>query len=205
MVFIRVLEWLLRLAPAWLTWRIGSRAQSEVHSWTRYNPTLRTYRYGVLRRFFIWGTDHPVVFATSVGLLAASVAYLLAVQKWTASWSFPATELKPDFDIAAFFGVPWTVQATLVVLVYPIVLSFIALMLQRKANSSVSLRVYILDSAVVPAGASSLGLLLVMGAQYFAAPYNSSPFVATFMAPLLVMNGVWLLLNVLLTDRKSVV
>jgi len=147
----------------------------------------------------MWGTDHPVVFAASVGLLAAGAAYLLAIQKWTAPWGLPAPELKPDFDVAAFAGVPWSVQATLVALVYPIVLSFIALMLQRKAHSTVSLRVYILDSAVVPAGASSVGLLLAMGTQYFATPYSAPCFLAKFMAPLLAMNGVWLLVNVLLT------
>lgn len=74
-----------------------------------------------------------------------------------------------DFDVGAFTGVPWTVQATLVALVYPIVLSFIALMLQRKAHSSVALRVYVLDSAVVPAGASSVGLL-VDGSSIFRYP-----------------------------------
>ena len=148
----------------------------------------------------MWGTDHPVVFAASVGLLLAGTAYLLAIQKWTAQWGVPAPELKADFDVAAFAGVPWSVQATLVVLVYPIVLSFVALMLQRRAHSTVSLRVYILDSAVVPAGASSVGLLLAMGAQYFATPYSTPYFLANFMAPLLTMNGTWLLVNVLLTS-----
>jgi hypothetical protein len=147
----------------------------------------------------MWGTDHPVFFAISVGLFAAGTAYLLAIQKWTAPWGLLAPELKADFDVAAFAGVPWSVQATLVALVYPIVLSFIALMLQRKAHSTVSLRVYILDSGVVPAGASSVGLLLVMGTQYFASPYASAHLLVNLIAPLLVMNGVWLLMNVLLT------
>lgn len=194
-----MLEWLQGFAPAWVTGRIGPRARREVRSWTRGNPTLRTYRYGLVRRFLMWGTDHPVVFAASIGLLAAGSAYLLAIQKWTAPWGLPAPVIKADFDIAAFAGVPWSVQSTLVALVYPIVLSFITLMLQRKAHSAVSLRVYILDSAVVPAGASSVGLLLVMGAQYFGTPYSSPCFLAKFMAPLLAMNGAWLLVNVVLT------
>ncbi|MGC4367993.1 hypothetical protein [Hydrogenophaga sp. R2] len=193
------MERVLQLIPAWITGRIGPRARREVRSWTRGNATLRTYRYDPLRRLLIWGTDHPVVFAALVGLVAAAAAYLLAVQQWAPSWGLPAPQLKTDFDVAAYAGVPWSVQATLVALVYPIVLSFIALMLQRKAHSTVSLRVYILDSAVVPAGASSLGLLLAMGAQYFATPYSSSSILAKFMAPLLAMNGTWLFVNVLLT------
>jgi hypothetical protein len=132
-------------------------------------------------------------------VVAACIAYLIAVQQWAPAWRLAAPALNHDFDIAAYTGVPWSVQATLVALVYPIVLSFIALMLQRKAHSTVALRVYVLDSAVVPAGASSVGLLVAMGAQYFAAPYSTPAFLAEHIAPLLAMNGAWLLINVLLT------
>lgn len=147
----------------------------------------------------MWSTDHPVVFALSAGVAAACIAYLVAVQEWTTPWRLPAPVLKADFDVAAYTAVPWSVQATLVALVYPIVLSFIALMLQRKAHSTVALRVYVLDSAVVPAGASSIGLLVAMGAQYFATPYSTRCLLAEYMAPLLAMNGAWLFINVLLT------
>jgi hypothetical protein len=161
---------LLAILPAWLTARIGSRAGREVRSWTKNNATLRTLQYGRFRRFLMWSTDHAVVFALLVG--AACIAYLVAVQQWT-PWRVAAPVLKQDFDVAAYAGVPWSVQATLVALVYPIVLSFIALMLQRKAHSTVALRVYVFDSAVVPAGASSIGLLVALGVQYFAAPYST--------------------------------
>lgn len=154
---------LLTVFPSWLTGRIDPRARREVRTWTKNNATLRTLQYGRFRRFLIWSTDHPVAFAASSGLAAAGVAYLTALQDWTAPWNLPPPKLKADFDIAAYTGVPWSVQATLVALVYPIVLSFIALMLQRKAHSTVALRVYVLDSAVVPAGASSVGLLVAMG------------------------------------------
>ena len=183
----------------YITGRIDPRARSEVSTWTHGNATLRTYRYSRLRRLLIFGTDHPFTFATSVGLLAATTAYLLAIQEWTAPWVIPAPVLKKDFDASAFFGVPWSIQATLVALVYPIVVSFIALMLQRKAHSTVSLRVYILDSAVIPAGTSSVGLLIAIGVQYFVTPYGSDEFPADLIPPLLVMNGVWLLINLLLT------
>lgn len=190
---------LLAALPAWITGRIGPRARTEVRSWTKNNATLRTLQYGKFRRLLIWSTDHPLVFAMLAGAAATCIAYLAAVQKWTAPWGLAAPVLKADFDVAAYTGVPWSVQATLVALVYPIVLSFIALMLQRKAHSTVALRVYVLDSAVVPAGASSIGLLVVLGAQYFATPYSTSSFLAKYMAPMLVMNGAWMLINVLLT------
>lgn len=190
---------LLAVLPAGLTGRIESRARREVHSWTKNNATLRTLQYSRFRRFLMWSTDHLVVFALSAGVAAACIAYFLAIQEWATPWRLAAPELKSDFDVGAYAGVPWSVQATLVALVYPIVLSFIALMLQRKEHSTIGLRVYILDSAVAPAGASSIGLLVAMGAQYFATPYSTQPLLAEYMAPLLVMNGAWLFINVLLT------
>lgn len=190
---------LLEFFPAWLTGRIEPRARRVVRSWTKNNATLRTFQYGIFRRLLMWSTDHPMVFALAAGVAAACIAYLVAVQEWTTPWRLAAPKLKNDFDIGAYTGVPWSIQATLVALVYPIVLSFIALMLQRKAHSTVALRVYVLDSAIVPAGASSVGLLVAMGVQYFAAPYSTSALLAEYMAPLLIMNGTWLLINVLLT------
>ncbi|MFC5519876.1 hypothetical protein [Polaromonas jejuensis] len=134
-----------------------------------------------------------------MGAIAASVAYIIAGHHWGSVPHLPGTKLDEKFDPAAYTGVPWSVQATLVALVYPIVLSFIALMLQRRAHSTVALRVYVLDSAVVPAGASSIGLLLAMGMQYFATPYSTPCFLAEHMASLLVMNGTWFATNVFLT------
>ncbi|TPG24956.1 hypothetical protein EAH83_11030 [Variovorax ginsengisoli] len=147
----------------------------------------------------IWGTDRPVTFALLMGAIAAATSYLLVCADWILGWRIPAPKLASGFDLSAFAGVPWSVQATLVALVYPLVLSFIALTLQRKAHSTVSLRVYILDSAVVPAGASSIGLLIALGVEYFITPYKTDELMVSLMAPLLAASGIWLLFNVLLT------
>lgn len=137
--------------------------------------------------------------ATCSFAVALAIAYATSIQKLKQLWHLPPPPLREGFDLGAYTGVPWSVQATLVALVYPIVLAFIALMLQRKAYSTVALRAYVLDSAIAPAGASSVGLLVLMGAEYFATPYITPDAVAPWMAPLLVTNGVWLLINVSLT------
>lgn len=191
----RLLSWL----PGRLTGRAGPRARREVRGWTKNNATLRTMRYGRFRRLLLWSADHPVIFALLMGTVAAGAAYIITGNHWGSLPHLPKTKLNEKFDLAAYTGVPWSVQATLVALVYPIVLSFIALMLQRRAHSTVALRVYVLDSAVVPAGASSIGLLLAMGAQYFATPYSTPEFLDEHMASLLIMNGTWIAANLFLT------
>lgn len=191
----RLLQWL----PGWVTGQVEPRARRQVSSWTQNNATLRTFKYGRFRRFLLWSTDHPLAFALFMGSMAVSVAYAIAGQQWGFMPHLTGPDLDPKFDPAAYTGVPWSVQATLVALVYPIVLSFMALMLQRKAHSTVALRAYVLDSCVVPAGASSICLLLVMGAQYFAAPYSTQGFLTEYMALLLLMNGTWFTCNLFLT------
>lgn len=104
---------LLTIFPGWLTGRIGPRARRQVRTWTKNNTTLRTLQYGRFRRFLIWSTDHPVVFATLSGLAAAGIAYLTAMQSWAAPWNLQPPKLKADFNIAAYTGVPWGVQVQL--------------------------------------------------------------------------------------------
>ncbi|MYN40323.1 hypothetical protein GTP55_13150 [Duganella sp. FT109W] len=138
------------------------------------------------------------MFSFAIGLLAALISRICTRQN---SWwpTLPVPALRPDFDISAFASVPWSVQATIVALVYPIVVSFIAILLQRKAHSTVALRAYLLDSGVVPSGASSIALLIAMGIQYLASPYATSAVLAQCFVPLIIANGAWLTINVLLT------
>lgn len=192
--------WLISLFPGWLTGSAGSQARRVVNRWTQNNETLRTLRYGWIRRFLLWNADHPVIFAILIGAFTAGVAYIVDGHHWADKVpNLPKLTLGEEFELSSYTAVPWGVQATLVALVYPIVLSFIALMLQRRAQSTVALRVYVLDSAIVPAGASSIGLLLAMGVQYFAAPYIKQSFITEHMASLPVMNGTWFVINVFLT------
>lgn len=194
-----MVAWLLSCLPSWITGRAGPKARREVAGWTKGNTTLRTLRYEGFRRLLLRGTDRPGRFAFVVALAALAIAYLSTAVSLRYIPRLPELTLDAKFDAAAFTGVPWSVQATLVALVYPIVLSFMALMLQRRVHSTVALRVYVLDSGVVPAGASSIALVLAMGLQYCATPYSTPEFLQTFMPALLVMNGSWLAFNLFLT------
>lgn len=190
---------LLLLLPSWVTGRIGPKARSEVKGWRKNNATLKMFKYGSIQRILMWGAGRPVMFAVSVGVFTSFFAYVIAGQQWAFVPHLSSPKVDSHFDLATYAGLPWGVQATLVALVYPIVLSFIALMLQRRSHSVVALHVYILDSGVIPAGASSIGLLVVMGAQYFATPYSTLGFLEEYFAALLIFNGTWFVGNLFLT------
>jgi hypothetical protein len=60
----------------------------------------------------------------------------------------------------------WVIQATLAGLVYPIVLSFVTILLQRRSNAKVPLHIYLADSAAIVSGLSALALVGVIALQY---------------------------------------
>ena len=191
--------WLLCLLPGVLTGQLWPRAQRMVHGWTKDNATWSSLEYWPLRRALFWGTTHPVLFVLFIAATAIGAAHLLCVPHfgWPAVIRSPGLDEK--YDLAAFVGVPWSVQATVVSLVYPIVLSYIALLLQRRARSTALQQVYQMDSAVVPAGSSSLALLLVMSFEYFAVPHLTPEFRANYLTVFLVGNWAWLALNLVMT------
>ncbi|MBK1725070.1 hypothetical protein CKO23_23255 [Thiocystis violacea] len=71
--------------------------------------------------------------------------------------------------VKPYFDVVWTIQATITAVVYPIVIAFVAILLQRRQSSKVDLQIYLYSTAALPAGLSALGLIGAMGLQYLVA------------------------------------
>lgn len=198
-----------RAALARIQDALGKQPKDETADSARSIATLAAARIAKVRRdhaahndypgwfasTVLWGGSHPIIFAALVGFACA----ILALACWPApfpKWGvIPFPDLPTDYTHAAFFGTIWTVQATLIALVYPIVLTFVPILLQRRASSKFALAFYMRDSAVLPAGTSSLLLLLVLSAQYLGAYYASRE-LFLFGA---VFDGLWLVGNIGLT------
>lgn len=175
--------------------RLDRQAQRIVDESLRDNVWRRSATPGLVGRAMLWGGKYPLRFAAVLGGLCATVAAVFLPAPLPELAVIPFPELSSEYNHSSFFGTVWSVQATLVALVYPFVLTFIAVMLQRRAASKIALSVYLLDSAVLPAGTSSLLLLAAMTIQYFllvTAPNDLFLCAAVF-------NGGWFLVNVVLT------
>lgn len=198
---IQLVARFLALLPGPLLSSASAQAEKIRNQWLD-NPVASAYARGSVRRTLTWGSRHPVWFTCGV-MLAAAVTALATVQgigtclNWTDLCSH-VPKLEDDFDFPAFIGVPWGAQATLVGLVYPVVISFVALMLQRRAHSTTALRLYALESAVIPAGASAIGLLTLLTLQYFGALHAAEVKEALIM-PMLAFDGAWFVVNLVLT------
>ena len=168
----------------------GSRNGTQTASSGSASATRRVS--GVLR----WTGEHLVRF---LFLVWAAAIFLTVVLGWAVPGCFGISLIRSDWkesDLLAYFGTLWTTQATIAALVYPIVIAFVAVLLQRRATAKLSLRLYTLDAAVAPAGSSALALLTWMSLQYASISYAPT----TWFAAAMVGNSAWFVLNLLLTS-----
>lgn len=92
---------------------------------------------------------------------------LIIAMLWWACPRFLALTI-PVYDwtnaeFAAYIGTLWSVQATIAALAYPIVIAFVAVLLQRRAAAKLSLQLYLRESAALTAGISSIALVATNG------------------------------------------
>lgn len=142
------------------------------------NPIRDAYVYGPFQRRVVSMSDHPLRWM----LWYTALSLLLTANAWVWRRAFDLCPSLPVFTrlghivknaphgAFGYFSAVWTIQATLAGLVYPIVISFVAILLQRRYNGKSILHIYLSDSAAIPSGLSSLALVGVMGAQYLAIP-----------------------------------
>ena len=169
-----------------LSWRVGQ----FVRQWQNAAPDLRKNTWFEL--LLLSAAAHPWRFlAVATALWTCIAASLLGLAKCCCL----PLEILSQSDLPTYFGTAWSVQATVVALVYPLVISFVTLLLQRRATAKVALTAYLLETGVKPSGASSFALLVLMTLQYMALPWMSIQHVQALM----VANVAWLAVNLFLT------
>lgn len=180
---------------SWLKtpWSVRGALRREERDWARLNKTRRQYRPAAIEKELLFAGEHPFRFALSL-LLLQGVLLCLADRvppEWlTPLWTKWSTE-----EHLAYFSTVWGIQTTLVALVYPIVIAFVAVFLQRRPTSESFISVYLLDSGGLAAGLSSLALVVVMTVQYLLQVTRGVEVLAAWT----VLNTSWLILNAALT------
>lgn len=178
---------------AGMPWSIQQVAQKAEDEWRLSNAHRKQQTPSRLERELLFAGEHPFRFAGSMFAFQLALLVLVAVlplDLLTVAWEKwgPAEQL-------TFFTTVWTIQATLAALVYPIVISFVAVFLQRRPAAEAFVHLYILDSGALAAGLSSLVLVVVMSGQYLmVVSWGTSALPAWT-----VLDTVWFLLNSCLT------
>ena len=162
-------------------------------AWRRQNLERRREAYGRVRTWL--GTK----FARPISL---PLAIFFAGLVWTATAILPMPArlegligVHPPGDPIAYFSALWSVQVAIAALVYPIVIAFVTILVQRQHGAKASLYIYLHDSAAITAGVSALFLVGLMTLQYLVITYVSTSTVVGWIAA----NILWFLFNLLLT------
>lgn len=186
----------------WALDSLSRRVRKAEREWRRTNPIPEGYGYNFWQRRLVSMSDNPLRWV----LWYLALSLLLAANAWI--W-WRAYNLHPGFlgfvllnhlagemphSAFGYLTAVWTIQATLAGLVYPIVISFVAILLQRRYNGKATLHIYLADSGAIPSGLSSLALVGIMGVEYLAVPLTPRP-VATTLG---VLDGSLFVFNVFL-------
>lgn len=155
----------------------------------RRNNTLRAHRYSAIKRCVLWAAKHPlgslatVTVAYAAGILAIAFVQLVGLHPPIQGEPVTPKELN---------GYVLGVQATLVGLVFPLVIAFVGLLNQGRASFASRLTIYIEDSAAIFVGISSLFLCFALSAQLFFDPYLANATGVIVSA----INVLWLAVNI---------
>lgn len=170
------------------------RLDAEEKEWRSLNRLRRELEPNPWRRTVLQAACKPLFFCGLIFGLASLLALMVAVinpKYWVICY---VHEFKAP-DPVAYFSALWSVQAAIAALVYPIVISFVALLVERRSSAKAALHIYLHDSAALLAGLSALLLVAEMGLQYFGVPYVSRESLMAW----LVFDGVWFIINISLT------
>jgi hypothetical protein len=170
---------------------LSVQVDKTMREWWGRDEGPRRYAGGCGRRLSAAIVNRPALCILTLLLLKIVLGFA-----WWRSGLNCVLDAKWDSaQFSSYFGTLWSVQATVTALVYPIVIAFVAVLLQRRATAKLSLQLYLRYALVLPAGISSLVLLALLGGEYVAVPYVDRAWIA--MAT--VGDGAWFVANALLT------
>lgn len=178
----------------WLFNTLQHRLDVEEDEWRSLNRLRGELEPNFLHRQLLRVASKPVLFGGTIFILV-SIFVLAAVLVDSKYWVVYYVSQFKEPDRYAYFSTLWSVQAAIAALVYPIVISFVTLLLDRRNNASATLSIYLHDSAATLAGLSALLLVAEMGLQYFWLPYIS---IEALMA-WVVLDAIWFIVNIGLT------
>jgi hypothetical protein len=162
-------------------WRDQNRIRSELDLSLWHSLMLR-----LASRFVLFGV---ILFIAAV---AVSLGVIVTPDSY---WVLVVYEKFAIIDRVDHFSALLAAQASLVALVYPIVIAFVALLIGQRSSAVSLLHIYIHDSCALFAGLSSLLLVAVMCLQFIALNYINDSVLGVW----LVVDALWFFGNIVLT------
>lgn len=165
--------------------------EKEDKNWLQTNPDRRKSAYNFAHNIIVSFSGRPFVWS-----LTLLIGYLLLMFLF---YKFPDllqnTNINSNWtstDVFIYFSSLWPIQAAIAGVIYPIVIGFVSILLQKSHSDKSILRIYLRDSGAILIGVSSLMLILGMTIQYALAPHIE---MSTFLG-WTSLNVVWFIINI---------
>jgi hypothetical protein len=161
-------------------------------AWRRQNAERRREAYGRARTWL--GTKFARPISLPLAIFAAGLVWTAVATLPVPPWLEGTIGGHPPGDPVAYFSALWSVQAAIAALVYPIVIAFVTILVQRQHGAKASLYIYLHDSAAITAGVSALLMVGLMTLQYLGITYVPASTVVGWIGA----NALWFLFNLIL-------
>lgn len=184
-----------RYTASWLNtpWSIQRVVRRDEAKWLAFNRYRKKFAFSRLEHELLYAGEHPVRF--SLSLMAFVLAIQMLFHELPSEWFVPSWTSWQASEQLAHFSTLWSVQATLAALVYPIVIAFVTVFLQKRPAAEAFVHLYVLDTGALAAGLSSLALVVVMAVQYILLPSYGTSFLPIWVE----LDAAWFLVNAALT------
>jgi len=171
---------------------LSYRLKFDLDEWRKYNSVLREHSWSWFQRILIAAGVRPVrsplVLCIFVLVLSALICGYDALEKLLLTDPTP-----PNTVVDQHFFILWSIQSTIVALIYPIVIGFVTLLLQRRHSAKASLHIYLHDTSAILTGLSALFLVFSMSVQFFFLHMVSDSTISGW----LLIDTIWFLVNIL--------
>lgn len=185
-----------------MLWRLGVilesvkyRAEKDIRETLLRNQNFKNNKWTPLERLVAWGAKNTMK-AVSVILTTFILTTIILTKNYEVLKSLapaPLSSVNPIIEIqSSLFGA----QATLVGLIFPLVIAFIGILLQGKAASKAMWVVYKNSSGFMLVGFSSIALLLTMTVIKIISPWVSPEAIIISSA----MLALWFSFNLTLSS-----
>lgn len=171
---------------------LSYRLKTELGEWRRTNQALSSYSWPWYKKALVSASEKPLI-VPSILVLIFFILPLIV----TCTIPFFITSAKIGLpqpsSLLQYFLALWAVQSTVAAMVYPIVIGFVSLILQRRHSAKANLQIYFNYSAAILTGISAIFLVLTMGLQLLL----DSIFESLNLIIWFYTDAIWFLLNII--------
>ncbi len=179
----------------WLVKSLSYLAEKDIRETIYQNETFLKYRWNPFQRLIFWGSKNVIWVSLFIPVLAFSSALLIFQNYDFLKFFLPATASKGGLSsLIESQSIILGVQATILGLIFPLVIAFIGILIQGKSSHEAMWQIYKQTSGFLLVGFSALTLILYILVISSISPWENHAAKVSYSAGIIT----WFGLNIVL-------